>query len=201
MQNLKDKHQKNKKRKWLFALVVIIFLVTVGLILLLTQSTRISAELGQAKAQYSIGLNYYQKKNYVKARTWLVKASNQKNADAENTLAVMYLNGLGVRKDALKAEGLFQDSAKKGNKYAQEHLGTLYYFGQGVVKDYTIAEKWLKKSSDAGMENSQNLLGTMFLYGQGVEKNKQMAIELYRKSAAQGNKYAQANLKKLGISA
>jgi len=80
-------------------------------------------------------------------------------------------------------------------------LGTLYYFGQGVVKDYTIAEKWLKKSSDAGMENSQNLLGTMFLYGQGVEKNKQMAIELYRKSAAQGNKYAQANLKKLGISA
>jgi uncharacterized protein len=51
------------------------------------------------------------------------------------------------------------------------------------------------------MAGSQNLLGTMYLYGQGVTKNKQKAIELYRKSATQGNKYAQSNLKKLGLTA
>lgn len=128
MQNLKVKYKNNKKRNWLIALIIVVILVATGIVLFLTQSTRISAELGQAKAQYTIGLEYYQKKNYTKAQPWLVKASNQKNADAENTLGVMYLNGLGVKKDVQKAKDLFQPSAKRGNKFAAEHLGTLILF-------------------------------------------------------------------------
>lgn len=107
MQNLKVKYKNNKKRNWLIALIIVVILVATGIVLFLTQSTRISAELGQAKAQYTIGLEYYQKKNYTKAQPWLVKASNQKNADAENTLGVMYLNGLGVKKMSRKLKTCF----------------------------------------------------------------------------------------------
>lgn len=50
MQNLKVKYKNNKKRNWLIALIIVVILVATGIVLFLTQSTRISAELGQAKA-------------------------------------------------------------------------------------------------------------------------------------------------------
>ncbi|GAA3264647.1 hypothetical protein GCM10017706_26460 [Lactococcus lactis subsp. hordniae] len=124
MRTLEARKSQNKKSKnRLIALIIVVILMVVGIVLLLTQSTWISAELGQSKAQYTLGLDYYQKKNYTKAQSWLVKASNQKNADAENTLGVMYLNGLGVKKDVQKATDFFQSSAEQGNKFAAEHLG------------------------------------------------------------------------------
>lgn len=188
--------KRNSKKLWIPILVALIIIVGLG-IFAFTHTTRLSAEFGSANARYKLGLEYYQKKNYSQAKSWLEKSVNHKNSDAENTLGVMYLNALGVTKDEKKAVSYFQKSANQGNKYAEDHLGTAYYFGQGVAKDYALALKWLTKSANRGIANSQNVLATMYLYGQGVGKDKEKAIALYQKAAAQGNTYAQNHLNEL----
>ena len=67
MKTLETRKSQNKKSKnRLIALIIVVILMLVGIVLLLTQSTWISAELGQSKAQYTLGLDYYQKKIILK---------------------------------------------------------------------------------------------------------------------------------------
>jgi TPR repeat protein len=51
--------------------------------------------------------------------------------------------GIGERKDAVRAVGWFQKAAQQGNPKAQLCLGIMYCNGEGVPKDLVESYAWL----------------------------------------------------------
>lgn len=115
------------------------------------------AEMGDAGAQYELGMMYYEG-DYAKAAKWWEKAAAQGNASAQGALGTMYANGLGVPKDTAKAVELIQKGAVQGDADAQYNLALMYYKGEDVSKDMVRAYAWhnLAASHGAATPNSSD---------------------------------------------
>ncbi len=124
-----------------------------------------------------------------------VAAAEQGDPNAQNLLAISYLNGReGYEEDDEKAAYWFHLAAENGSVDAQNNLGLLYINGQGVEKDLTEAAFWLQRAAEAGNVAAQSNLGLMFYYGEGVEKDYQQSAFWLLKAAKQGYVTAQNNL-------
>lgn len=152
-----------------------------------------------AKAIYSKGLEYDNKKDYVEAVKWYRKAAEQGQADAQTNLGYCYEKGYGVTQDYVEAVKWYRKAAEQGEAYAQNNLGECYYYGRGVTQDYVEAVKWYSKAVEQGNASAQYDLGYCYQYGNGVTKDENEAIKWYKKAARQGHETSQQNLKELGI--
>lgn len=134
----------------------------------------------------------------------LRKDADSGNAQAQNTLGVMYFTGEAISKDEtgkiLKndpatAAAWFHRSALQGYADAQFNLGLMYANGEGgLEKDAVKAVEFFRKAAAQGNADAQNNLGAMYHLGEGVTRDLTKAKEWYTKAAAQGNTDAQANL-------
>jgi hypothetical protein len=106
--------------------------------------------------------------NYEKAAFWFLQSAEQGNIGAMNNLANLYLDGLGVTKDALKGLYWRRKSAYYGNDIAQLNLGDSF-------RD--------------GLEDN--------IHGEVLKQDIDSALYWWRKSAAQGNKIAKERLEKI----
>lgn len=79
--------------------------------------------------------------------TWIRKAAEQGNADAECIVGGMYYFGDTVPKDYAQALVWYRKAADQGNAGAQSALGGMYGDGQGVPQDYVEAHKWYNLSA------------------------------------------------------
>ena len=80
-------------------------------------------------AEYTLGGIYYEGRNGVevdmeKAFSWFEKAANQGHIDAQFNVALMYINGEGVRQNQQKGVEWLRKAADNGNEEAQEILKT-----------------------------------------------------------------------------
>ncbi|MFM8330610.1 MAG: tetratricopeptide repeat protein [Candidatus Methylumidiphilus sp.] len=79
---------------------------------------------------------------------------------AQVSLAVMYMDGLGVAQSHQEAAKWFAKAAEQGNAEAQHNLGQLYQVGQGVAQNPIEADKWFILSgaaaSSANVEKTMN---------------------------------------------
>src|SRR5205823_426962 len=97
-------------------------------------------------------------KDVMKAAALYQKAADEGNANAENRLAILYVNGQGVPKDFVKAAFWYGKAADQGNAGAENTLGTFYQNGQGSPQNLTKAAYWYQKAADAGNQFAkQNL--------------------------------------------
>ena len=134
----------------------------------------------------------------------LRKDADSGNAQAQNTLGVMYFTGEAISKDETgkilnndpaTAAAWFHRSALQGYADAQFNLGLMYANGEGgLEKDTVKAVEFFRKSAAQGNADAQNNLGAMYHLGEGVTQDLTIAKGWYKKAAAQGNKDAQANL-------
>ena len=130
-------------------------------------------------------------------------------AEAQFSLAEMYVDGHGVEQDYVESFKWLRRAAEKGNVNAQEwlrrsaenghigsqvFLGGMYTNGQGVETNYVEAFKWFRRAADKGDANAQRNLGAAYLVGRGVEKDYVEALKWNRRAADQGNPFAQWNL-------
>ena len=80
------------------------------------------AELGDAEAQYNLGVMYDQgasvDQDLGKAANWYRKAAEQGFMDAQTNLGMMYYRGEGVPGDRTEAARWFQLAADKGDAEA-----------------------------------------------------------------------------------
>lgn len=87
------------------------------------------AERGDASAQFTLGLKYYNGESVpqdpAEAARWFRNAAEQGNADAQNNLGVMYVNGEGVPQDDVLAHMWVNLSAAQGIQYAQRNLDAI----------------------------------------------------------------------------
>lgn len=129
---------------------------------------------------------------YADNKNWqkLESEANQGNADAQEKLALRYINGDDTPKNLVKAYDLLKKSAEQGNAYGKIGLGKLYLYGQGVKQDFSASRKCFKEAFD--ILNSQITenkgevyysLAQLYLNGNGVKQDDTKAEQWFRKAA------------------
>lgn len=159
---------------------------------------RISAEQGDARAQFGLGLAYHLGEGVPKdvsvAAKWYLKAAEQGYADAQYYIALCYDEGQGVPKDLTEAAKWFRKAAEQGHAYSQYALALCYEKGEGVAKNSVEAIKWFLKAAEQGDDAAQYALSVRYKKGEGVAKNLVEAFKWCRKAAEQGYSRAQYSL-------
>ena len=86
-----------------------------------------------------------------KAVEWFYKAAKNGHVEAQNVLAYMLAEGVGVKKDEADAIEWWTEAAKNGHTRAQVQLGTIYDKGlYGVTRSEVDAEKWYRMAEKNG---------------------------------------------------
>ena len=126
------------------------------------------------------------------------KATEQGDADAQNSLGYMYAYGLGgLTKDKAQAIAWYRKAADQGDTRALRTLSEMYDKGEGVAQDKAQAVMWLRKAAkqnDVYAVHAQRKLGDRYFNGEGVPQDKAQAIVWYRKAADQYDSEAQFRL-------
>lgn len=118
-------------------------------------------------------------------QAWLPLAEAD-NADAQYNMGLLYMKGLGVKKDHLTAIKWFKRAAHYGSQDAAYNLGVLYKAGEAFHPSNKNAVYWWKQAADAGHAESQYNMGVMSAYGYGIQKNVEAAIRYWESAANQG---------------
>ncbi len=119
-------------------------------------------------ADYEKGMEAYQRGDYATALREFKPLAEQGDAEAQNTLGVMYSEGQGVAQDDQIAMKWIRRAAEQGDAVAQNNLGSMYFKGQGVPQDYQMAAKWWQLAAEQGYAGAQYNLGVMYERGEGV---------------------------------
>jgi TPR repeat protein len=84
------------------------------------------AELGDAEAQYNLGVMYDEgagmEQDLAAAAGWYRKAAEQGFMDAQTNLGIMYYHGQGVGRDHAEAARWFRQAASQGDSEAAAYL-------------------------------------------------------------------------------
>lgn len=131
---------------------------------------------------------------YAEAVKWYHQAAEQGDANAQNTLGVMYERGTGIPQDSTEAAKWYRQAAEQGLAKAQFNLGLVYAEGTGVPQDSTEALKWYRKAAAQGDPEGQYFLARMYFYGQGAPQDAADAVKWNLRAAEQGHKAAQSSL-------
>ena len=84
------------------------------------------AELGDAEAQYNLGVLYDEgagiERDLIKAAEWYRKAADRGFVDAQINLGMMYYQGQGFTRDLVEAAKWFRRAATQGDREAAGYL-------------------------------------------------------------------------------
>jgi hypothetical protein len=149
-----------------------------------------AADLAAAKAALNNG-------DWATALKELRPLAERGDATAQQELGILYMNGLGVPRDAARAVQLFRLVAKQGDAEGEALLGSMYETGQGVQKDDHEATRWYRLAAEQGHTFAQSSLGASYLYGRGVPQNDILAHMWFSLAAACGDSAARDMLKEL----
>ena len=112
------------------------------------------AEQGDAKAQYNLGVVYFNGygvlQNYESALKWYTLAAEQGIASAQFYLGLMYEEGYGVLQNYESALKWYTLAAEQGEALAQYNLGLMYLFGVGVMIDKIYTHMWWNIAAFSG---------------------------------------------------
>lgn len=139
--------------------------------------------IDHGKEEYDTGYEFYRKKDYTEAFSWLSKASEKGHILSMTLLAGMYSDGLGTSADQNKALMWTERAAEKGDQISMYKVAAMYWNRQ----DQTQAFKWYKISAEHDNPSSMNMLGLMYYEGTGTEKNMTEAVKWIKKSAEEKN--------------
>ncbi|MDH3325399.1 MAG: SEL1-like repeat protein [Gammaproteobacteria bacterium] len=117
-----------------------------------------AANKSHAKAQYQLGILYYEQKSYKKAKYWLEKRAIAGEPDAQYHYANILRFGLGTKQKTSEARKWYQKAAKQDHKQAQYELALMFQKGIGAKKNQTTAIKWLKKAANQNHKQAKQAL-------------------------------------------
>lgn len=123
--------------------------------------------------------------------------AEQGDADAQNKLGIMYLNGWGVPRDYNQAVSWYRKAAEQGNAAAQYNLGLMYYNGWGVPEDDIQAYAWFNLAAAQGDEEAKQFRThirqhmTSSQYAEARELSREIAAQIERsQSGADSSSFA-----------
>lgn len=114
---------------------------------------RRASDNGSTKAQETL------KKLKIRKFEDAKQQANAGDANAQNSLGLLYAKGADVTEDDNEAVRWFRKAADQGNADAQNNLGWMYANGRGgVTKDEAEAVRWYRKAAEQGNTNAQEAL-------------------------------------------
>lgn len=126
------------------------------------------------------------------------RAATAGSIAAARSVAMLFLNGNGVRRSDDSAMHWFDRAARGGDAESMYELGVGFEKGHGVDKNQATALDWYTRAASAGNATAQFVAGEAFEKGRlGAPKDKARALDWYRKAAAQGNRDAAAKVREL----
>ena len=153
-------------------------------------ATVLSLAFTQVTAQdFNKGMEAAQAGDFATALKEWQPLAEQGNANAQNNLGLMYVNGQGVLQDYAEAVKWYRLSAEQGNADAQRNLGSMYEYGDGVLQDNVTAHMWYNIASANGHETA------------GVWKDVRaglMTADAIEKATAMARECMNSNYKKCG---
>ena len=159
---------------------------------------RISADKGDATAQYMLALQYISghelPQDCHEVITLLKKSADQDYAGAQSKLGQLAALGMCMPKDGKLAERYLRPAANSGDALAQVFLGTMLYSGDGITANPTEAVQWWLKAVASGDSTASMSLGVAYLEGKGVAKNDAEATRWFRSGAEAGDAGSQYRL-------
>lgn len=85
------------------------------------------------------------------------------NSNAQFDLALLYLNGDGVKKDMRRAFKWFHRAARKNHVEAKFQMGLNFLNARGVKRNSSLAAYWFKLSSKNGHKLARKYLANLDL--------------------------------------
>lgn len=129
---------------------------------------------------------------------FFTKAAELGDPVGQSGLGLMYLQGLGIPKDAMKALSYFTQAADQGWVDGQLQLGYMYFCkiyllhflhksilikffsdGNGVKVDFKLAMKYFNLASQSGHVLAYYNLGLMHALGMGMLRSCPAAVEVF----------------------
>ena len=155
---------------------------------------REAARLGDAHAQFTLGLMYANGKGVPEdgkeALAWYRRAAEQGHAAAQFTLGHMYFLGVGAPRNTAEIAAAWR------GWLASDQL-PLWFTDSGYAEEGSVprnvvrAAEWFRKAADRGHMEAQFVLGVMLVIGRDVPKDLVQAAGWFRKAADQGDAEAQ----------
>ncbi|MBO4556388.1 MAG: SEL1-like repeat protein, partial [Elusimicrobiales bacterium] len=160
------------------------------------QNFEISAKKGDMQGQYILGSIYEEGKHYFendgkfvqgkpdydKAFIWYSSSAKQGYPEAQNSLGLMYENGLGTDKNLKQAFNLYTESAKNKNSNAQNNLGRLYMYGNvAVAKNISKAKKYFESAEEQKNVKASYNLGLFYTKEKDLPKAIDKLDKAYKK--------------------
>jgi len=104
------------------------------------------------------------------------QAAELGHAPAQNNLATMYEQGLGLLRDDAQAAAWFRRAAEAGFAPAQHSLAMMLRDGRGAERDAGQAARWLRRAAAGGHHSAFVDLGALYWAGEGVAKDPVEAL-------------------------
>jgi len=175
-----------------FAGIVLIFLISIGLFLLCRSLLRL-AIFFRLRAAAHVTVNQDKKA----MRQPNVAVSPKPTCADDFKTALKYYNGDGVEKNSSKAFQLFLVLAKKGYVKAQYNIACMYKRGIGCQQDKAQALKWYLKVTKTSHAKAYFHAGCLYLDGKATPDNQPnilKALSAFEKSMICLTSYHESNL-------
>ena len=121
----------------------------------------------------------FKKLNIKHSYQQLITAARNGNSDAKIQVAMLYMHGIGVKRDFDKAEYWFKQSAKDNHPQGQKMYGYTFY-----GKQNSEAFKYFRKAAQQGDIEAQYLISKFYLEGTGVQKSKEKSEYWFKQAFA-----------------
>src|SRR4051812_32873855 len=97
----------------------------------------------------------YQNQQYAAALKLFEAAAQKGDREAQHTLAFMYRDGKGTKRNDAKAIAWYRKSAEQGYAPAAYNLGLMYAQGEGAKPDPAAAQTWFRRAAEHGSVEAQ----------------------------------------------
>lgn len=163
---------------------------------------RTRAEAGEGAAQLALAMRLDGhdspiERNMEEALRWYKAAAAKGYAEAQTTLALMYIKGEGTSPDPREAARWFAKAAALGHPVAQLNLASCYANGEGVPRNMQEAARWYREAAEKNQAMGQYYLGILYGRGEGVPQSYVEAYKWLSAAAAQGVEAARSSLETL----
>lgn len=149
---------------------------------------------GDAAAQFELGIQLMERRDatsLAEARTWLRRAMDAGNVEAQNAYAGLVLRGAGGPRDEREGRRLLADAAARGSTGANITLGMAHLNGTGgYPRDARRAFSFMRAAAASPQSRDgfpQWQLGMMHLNGIGTPRNQQEAYRWVAQAAERGS--------------
>jgi uncharacterized protein len=136
---------------------------------------------GQTKdnnKNFNAGLAAYEANNLPLAYQKFLLGAKEGHLPSQYNIALMYENGIGIKKNEKEALVWYTKAANAGSSAAQFNLGVLYENGRGTPVNFANANKWYRKAAVQNDGLAIGNLGMLYIRGDGVKVNKTAGVAL-----------------------